>query len=81
LLASDVLVLPTACAPFSQLGFPTKLAKYLAAGKPVIVTSTGYNPKYLQHGTNAYLTPPDNPQAFAAQLKFILKHPEEALQV
>ncbi len=77
----DVMVLPRAAGTFSTAGFPTKLAEYLASGKPVIVTSTGDIPKYLQDGVDAFLAPPGDTEAFAGRLRHVLAHPGEAAEV
>lgn len=78
LTAASVLALPRASGEFSRAGFPTKLAEYLASGKPVILTSTGDIPDYLDDGVNAYLVPPDNVAAFSARLQYVLGHSGEA---
>ena len=77
----DVMALPRAAGTFSQAGFPTKLGEYLASGKPVVVTSTGDIPQYLQDGVNAFLTPPGDTDAFAERLRYVMSHPEEAAEV
>ncbi len=48
--------------------FPTKLGEYLACGKPVICTSVGDIPLYLQHNENALLAEPGNTSQFAEQI-------------
>ncbi|MBA4790520.1 MAG: glycosyltransferase [Rhizobiales bacterium] len=65
---ADALVL---CRPLSRqalYGFPTKLAEYLATGRPVIVTITSDIGRYLQHGRTAWLVPPDDVPAFAGAM-------------
>lgn len=73
-----MLVLLRRDGPFSRAGFLTKLARYLATGRPVVVTSTGDIPLYLEHGVSAYLSPPGDVSAFASQMQHVLDHPGEA---
>lgn len=61
--------------------FPSKLGEYLATKKPVVTTKVGEIPDYLEDEKTAYLTPPDDPSAFANKLAWVLSHPEEAEQV
>jgi glycosyltransferase involved in cell wall biosynthesis len=79
--AGDILALPRASGTFSTGGFPTKLADYLATGRPVVVTSTGDISQYLQDGVSAFLAPPDDTAAFARVLRHVMSHPEEARAV
>jgi glycosyltransferase involved in cell wall biosynthesis len=81
LLAGDIMALPRASGTFSTAGFPTKLGEYLASGKPVVVTKTGEIPQYLQDRVNAFLTPPDDTEAFTNTMRYVLSHPEEAREV
>jgi glycosyltransferase involved in cell wall biosynthesis len=77
----DVLALLRRDGTFSRAGFPTKLAEYLASGRPVVVTGTGDIPQYLDDGVSAYLSPPGDVDTFAAKLRHVLDHPEEAYEV
>lgn len=81
LSSADVMILPRAAGTFSEAGFPTKLAEYLATGRPVVVTSTGDISHYLQDGVNAFLVPPDAPEAFVDRLRWVLSNPLEASRV
>lgn len=78
---AGVLALLRSSGTFSKAGFPTKLGEYLATGKPVVVTSVGDIPLYLQDQVNAYLVPPDNPEAFAQKLDEVLADYAHALEV
>jgi glycosyltransferase involved in cell wall biosynthesis len=62
-------------------GFPTKLGEYLATGNPVVITKVGEIPYYLKDGKNAFLVKPNNVEAFAEKLKYVLNNPELALKV
>lgn len=64
-----VLVLPRRAGSFSQAGLPTKVAEYLASGRPVVVTAVGDLPRYLRDGVDAYLVAPGDPTLFAARLR------------
>lgn len=72
------------CRPSSKQatgGFPTKLAEYLAAGRPVVVTRTGDIGLYLENGVSAYLVPPDNVEAFAEGMRRVVDDPAEAERI
>ena len=75
---ATMLALSRRAGLFSEAGFPTKLGEYLASGRPVVVTATGDIPNYLTHQMNAYLAPPGDPSAFAAQMRHVLEHEDEA---
>jgi glycosyltransferase involved in cell wall biosynthesis len=65
LAASDLLVLARPTSRQAQGGFPTKLAEYLAAGRPVLTTVTGDIGRYLRHNVDAYLVAPGDTEAFS----------------
>lgn len=72
------------CRPSSKQatgGFPTKLAEYLAAGRPVVVTRTGDIGLYLEDGVSAYLVPPDSVEAFAEGMRRAVDDPAEAERI
>jgi glycosyltransferase involved in cell wall biosynthesis len=72
LCRSMVLVLSRPNNVQAQAGFPTKLGEYLAAGRPVLVTSVGDIPKYITDKKNGYLAIPGNSVDFADRLNEIL---------
>ena len=76
LAESAILLLPRARGVFSQAGFPNKLGEYLASGRPVITTSVGDIPEYLEDGVHAILVDPDDVGAFAHALMEPLDDPE-----
>lgn len=78
---ASALVLPRASGAFSTAGFPTKLAEYLATGRPVVVTAVGDIRRYLHDGQDAFLVPPDDEEAFRSRLEYVLDHPDEAAAV
>jgi glycosyltransferase involved in cell wall biosynthesis len=81
LSAGNIMALPRAAGTFSTAGFPTKLAEYLATGKPVVVTNTGDISQYLQDGVSAFLVPPNDTAAFARALRYVMLNPELAAEV
>ena len=62
----------------SSNGFPTKLGEYLATGNPVLVTSVGEIPEYINDGQNGFLSKPGDVDDFANKLSWIVDHYEEA---
>jgi glycosyltransferase involved in cell wall biosynthesis len=79
--AATVLVLPRRSGLFSDAGFPTKLGEYLASGRPVVTTATGEIATHLTHAETAYVVPPGDPASFAAQVRYVLDHADEAASV
>ena len=78
LAQATVLALARPSSLQAAAGFPTKLAEYLASGRPVVVTRTSEIDRFLSDGESAYLVPPDDWRAFAAALRIPLEHPAEA---
>lgn len=56
----------------AKYGFPTKLGEYLSTGRPVVVTAVGDIPLFLRDGYNAYVSKPDDTNAFALKLETCL---------
>jgi glycosyltransferase involved in cell wall biosynthesis len=65
----------------SDYGFPTKIAEYLATGKPVVTTVTGELALFLKDGFNAFVAPEASPMIFASKIIEALHDPEYAKQV
>ena len=65
----------------AQNGFPTKLGEYLSTGNPAVVTAVGEIPLFIKDGYNAYLSAPDNPEAFAKKLGQVADNYDEAIEV
>lgn len=61
-------------------GFPTKLGEYLSTGNPVVVTSVGDIPKYLNN-QNAFIVEPDDNEAFANAILSALSDYENAVKI
>jgi glycosyltransferase involved in cell wall biosynthesis len=76
--AAKVLCLARPKSEQAQYGFPTKLGEYLAAKRPVCVTAVGEIPLYLQDKYSAAVVVPDDAEAFAKGLRFLLREEEKA---
>ena len=81
LAGAKVLALARPTSIVADAGFPSKLTEYLSTGKPVIVTRVGDIPIYLKDNENAFLSEPDNAEAFAVKLRYILDNYDYALKV
>lgn len=62
-------------------GFPTKLGEYLATGVPSVFTDVGENSKYVRDKEHVFFVKPEDPEAYAKQIKFILDNYDKALHV
>lgn len=62
----------------AQYGFPTKLGEYLLTGNPVVITSVGDIPDYIQDGFSGMVAEPNNVDEFASKMEWLLEHPDEA---
>jgi glycosyltransferase involved in cell wall biosynthesis len=75
LAAADVLLIPPSRAPLERFGncvLPIKLYAYLAAGRPILAPAAPDTAELLEHGSNAWLVPPDDPDAAADGLDRLL---------
>ena len=62
-------------------GFPTKLGEYLASGKPSIITRVGENDRYVKDGKHVYFVAPENIEAYADRISYILNNYDTAMLV
>lgn len=62
-------------------GFSTKLGEYLASGTAIITTNWGEAMNWLKNGENAYVIEPDDTDALANAIVWVLNHPEEAQHI
>jgi glycosyltransferase involved in cell wall biosynthesis len=61
--------------------FPTKLGEFLSYSIPVITTSTGEMGSLMKDNETAFIVPPNNADAIAEKILFILNNPDVALKV
>lgn len=57
---------------------PTKLFEYMACALPVVASDLPPIRQYVEEIECGLLVPPENPQAFAEAIEYLLSHPEEA---
>lgn len=81
LCQATMLVLAKPTSRQADYCFPSKLTEYLATASPVLVTKVGIISEYLRDGVDAFLVEPDNSEALARKMEFILSHPDAARQV
>lgn len=74
--AADILVIPKLSHIANRAGVPTKLAEYLAIGRPVVVSEIGDIPLYLRHGHDAFLCAPGDVEALAEALHLLIHNRE-----
>ena len=65
----------------NRYNFSTKLAEYMAVGKPVITTGYGEVGRFLEHGKNALFVPPHNPDELARTMVNILEKKYNLLKI
>lgn len=80
LVNANVLALARPQSRQAKYGFPTKLGEYLLTGNPVVVTSVGDIPLFLENEVSAYLVKPDCINGFADQLEKSLSD-SKAIQI
>lgn len=76
-----VLALPRPDSRQARGGFPTKLGEYLCSARPVLTTSVGDIPLYLEHRDNCFMVRPGDEDDLAQKLVFIAKNYNEALHI
>lgn len=72
----DIFVLPSDCEPFGLV-----LIEAMARGVPVIGTNAGGVPEIITHGETGLLVPPQNPQALADAIYYLICRPLERMQM
>lgn len=60
-------------------GFPTKLGEYLMTENPVVVTSVGDIPLFIEDKKSGILAEPNSVEDFARQLCWVADNPEKAI--
>jgi len=71
-----VLVLPSLSEGWGRV-----LIEAMACGKPVIGTNVGGIPNLIHDGVNGFLTPPNDPEALAEKIIYVLSHEDEAARM
>jgi glycosyltransferase involved in cell wall biosynthesis len=69
---SQIFVLPS-----ENENSPNALAEAMVSGLPVIATAVGGIPSMVKDGTTGLLVAPNNPEALAEKIVWLLKNPEE----
>jgi len=72
--AADVFVLSS-----DWEGNPLSVMEAMAAGKPVICTAVGGVPELIEDGENGLLVPPQDVNALAQAMRYLLESPETRL--
>jgi L-malate glycosyltransferase len=62
-------------------GFSNSIMEYMEAGLPVIATDTGGNAELVQGSVNGLLIPPNNPDALANAMFYLLDNIEKGRQM
>ena len=65
----------------SKARFPTKIAEYAAAARPVVTSSVGEVKRYLEDGNTALIVEPGDAAAFARKIVQVLADPEAAAAI
>jgi glycosyltransferase involved in cell wall biosynthesis len=61
--------------------YPSKLTEYVATGKPVITVNVGEVSDFYTDGHNAWVVEPENVNAMAEKLDYVLRNYDRALEV
>ena len=75
---AEVLLLARPDNLQAKYGFPTKLGEYLMTGNPVVVTSVGDIPLFLNDEVSALISEPANVEMFAEKILWIFNNPKKA---
>jgi glycosyltransferase involved in cell wall biosynthesis len=78
---ADILVMVRCNDLRSKASYPSKLTEFLASSVPVISVNVGEISLYLSDGVNAFLVEPENAEALAAKLDYVISNYELAQKV
>ena len=82
LAAADLAVVPSVVDDAGNVdGLPNVVMEALASGTPLVATMAGGIPSVAASGRTAELVPEANPQALAAAIDRLLRHPEVRLEM
>jgi glycosyltransferase involved in cell wall biosynthesis len=73
--------LDLAVLPSRSEGMSNALLEYMAAGKAIVATSVGGNPRLIDDGVHGLLVPPDDPSALTAAIGRLLSDADLAVQL
>lgn len=65
----------------AKASYPSKLSEFLASSRPVITVNVGEIPLYITDGVNAFLVEPENVDALAKKIEYVLSNYELAKKV
>ena len=75
---SSILTLARSSNKQAEGGIPSKLAEYLFAGVPTLVTNVGEIYKHVTDGKGCYMCEPDSEVLFAKKLEYIIQNYDDA---
>lgn len=78
---SKVAVLPNILSMPSQFSSPLKLFEYMACGIPVAASDMPVFREVLTHRENAVLVEPNNPEALAEGIRYLIENPVRAEEI
>jgi glycosyltransferase involved in cell wall biosynthesis len=78
---AHILVMVRSNNQEAKASYPSKLSEFLASSKPVITVNVGEIPLYISDGINAFMVEPENADALAEKLEYVLLNYEFAIQV
>lgn len=78
---ADILVMVRANDLQAKASYPSKLTEFLASSVPVISVKVGEVSEYLSDGVNAFLIEPEDVDALANKLDYVISNYEQAEEV
>lgn len=79
LCSADMLALARPANKQAEGGFPSKVAEYLATGRPVVLTNVGELHLYLEDNVNCFMAEPDSVESFFEKLCEAVEHPRKEM--
>jgi len=75
------LLIPLRSTIQDKARFPHKIGEYLASGRPMITTSMGEIPYYLEDMKNALIADNFNKKEFYSKMQFVINNPEQSAKI